>query len=361
MTEKNKKKKKKLLLGQTYYNPQRPGAYGGINALKRATKLKTSVVKEWLSQQDAYTLHKPARRRFARRRVIVGGIDHQWQADLIDIQRLKKDNDGFTYLLTVIDVFSKVAWVVPLKNKTGAVLANAFEAIFSGGRKPVKLQTDKGTEFVNKVFQKYLKVAAVDFFTTENEDIKASVVERFNRTLKEKMWRYFTKKNTLRYVEVLPRLVRSYNHSYHRSIKTSPIKVDSTNQEEIWQTLYGGPHQTPPPAPFSVGDRVRVSKARRTFKKGYLPSWTEELFTVSRVKDTSPRTYVLKDDHGDELLGTFYAEEIQKVGEKNTYLVEAILKTKSGEHGIDFLVKWKGYDSSFNSWIPESAVTRFTS
>lgn len=349
-------------LSHTYYNPKQPGAYGGVEALKRATKLKRSVVKNWLSTQDTYTLHKPVRHQFERRRVIVGGIDHQWQADLIDVKNLKKDNDGFVFLLTCVDVLSKYAWVVPLKNKTGNSLVEAFQRIFTQGRKPLKLQTDKGSEFRNRVFQRFLKEEGVESFVTENEDIKASVAERFNRTLKEKLWRYFTRKNTQRYVGALTHLVRSYNHSYHRSIKIAPADVSGQNQEEVWQTLYEQPVVLRTPrVKFSLGDRVRISKVRRVFKKGYLPSWTEELFTISRVNRTTPMTYVLKDDHGEELAGTFYPEEIQKVGEKQIYRIEKVLNQRTGRHGQrQYLVRWYGYSSLFDSWIPKNAFAQYS-
>ena len=140
MKRKSKRtKKQNKVLGQAYYTTKRPSVYGGVGALKRATKLKQSDVKRWLSYQDAYTPHKPVRKTFSRRRIVVGGIDQQWQADLIDVQRLKKDNDSYAYLLTVIDVFSKHAWVVPLKNKSGPTLMAAFHQIFAEGRKPLKL------------------------------------------------------------------------------------------------------------------------------------------------------------------------------------------------------------------------------
>lgn len=356
-----KETKQNKELKRTYYTPHRPGSFGGISALKRVTKAKDHTIKRWLKHQDAYTLHKPVRRKFKRRRVMVGGIDHQWQADLIDVQRLKKHNPGFNYILTIIDVLSKYAWVVPLKNKTGPVLVKAFEHIFEQGRKPLKLQTDKGAEFLNKTFQRFLKEQDVDFFTTENEDIKASIAERFNRTLKDKLWKYFTKKNTLRYIEVLPAIVRAYNRSYHRSIKRAPMQVSEANQEDVWQELYGLPSkETGVIKPLKPGDRVRISKARRQFKKGYLPSWTEELFTVSRVQKTTPMTYILKDDHGEELKGSFYHEEIQNVGEKELFRIEAILKQRSSSKGQrEYLVKWYGYPSSFNSWIPSATLTRY--
>lgn len=355
------KRRRKDQLGQTYYNTQRPGAYGGVEPLKRATKQKRSVIKRWLSHQDAYTLHKPVRYKFPRRRTIVGGIDHQFQADLIDVSRLRKDNDNFTFLLTVIDVLSKYAWVQPLKNKTGPELVKALQHIFSQGRKPFKLQTDKGKEFTNKIVQQFLRDQRVGFFTTENEDIKAAIVERFNRTLKEKLWRYFTRHNTTRYVEALSRLVRAYNRSYHRSIQRAPADVNTTNQEDVWQTLYGHPLVLDRKPKLKAGDRVRISKARRVFKKGYLPLWTDELFSISRVLNTVPVTFVLKDDHGDELRGSFYAQEIQKVGDKVIYRLDSILKQRNSKSGgCEYLVRWKGYDPSFDSWVPESSLVNYT-
>ena len=312
--KKRRQNKNDNKLGRIYYNSKHPKGYGGVNKLKNASGLTLSKVKQWLSFEKPYSLHKPVRYNFPRRRVIVGGIDNQWQADLIDLSKLKKQNKGFVYLLTCIDVFSKYAWVIPLKNKTGPSLVEAFKLIFEDGRKPYTLQTDKGTEFRNKTFQSFLRKSNIDFFTTENDDIKASIAERFNRTIKEKLWRYFTKTNSERYLEVLPALVLSYNLSFHRSIKMAPRDVNHKNQEDVWQTLYGESDTEPKSRfRFVIGDRVRISKTRRVFKKGYLPSWTTEVFTISQVIKSKPLTYKIKDDDGEELLGTFYKQELQKV------------------------------------------------
>ena len=350
----------KTVLKKIYYDVKQPGSLGGVAALARAAKQKNKKrVAEWLSFEDTYTLHKPVRRKFLRRRTIVGGIDHQWQADLIDVQKLKKDNDGYVFLLTCIDVLSKYAWVVPLKDKSGASLVRAFERIFAEGRKPRKLQTDKGTEFKNRSVQKLLRDFNVDFFTTENEEIKASVVERFNRTLKEKLWRYFTESNGSRYLDVLPAVVRSYNNTFHRSIKRAPVDVNTKNQEDVWYQLYGGGEAKTRRKPkLKVGDRVRISKTRRVFKKGYLPSWTRELFTVHSVLvNTYPVTYTIKDDHDEVLEGTFYEQELQKVGDTQEYRIESVLDQRRGKKGQrEYLVKWLGYDSSFNQWIPHNAL-----
>ena len=333
-----------------YYEPQRPGAYGGVSGLSRTTKSKRAPVVKWLSQQDTYTLHKPARRTFPRRRVIVGGIDHQWQADLVDVARLTKHNRGHTFLLTCIDVFSKYAWVVPLKNKTGTSLVAAFEVILKDGRKPLRLQTDKGTEFLNRKFQTWLKQNDIRFFTTHNVETKASVVERFNRTLKSKMWRYFTRHNTRHYLPSLKALTQGYNNSSHRSIKRTPSSVTPVNEEETWLTLYE--KNTPIKKPFfDVGDRVRISKTRGKFGKGYLANWSEELFTVHAVRSGLPNVYTLIDDSDTVLAGTFYEQELQRVADKTEYRVEHVLKERTRKGQRQYFVKWYGYPNSFNSWV----------
>ena len=287
-------------LQQRYYDPKRVGSYGGVAALRRV--VPEQDVERWLSEQDTYTLHKSVTRRFKRRCVVVGGPNQQWQADLVDMSRLKKVNDGSTFILTVIDVFSKLAWCVPLKNKSAASLVAAFTQLLSNGA-PNTLQTDKGTEFLNRSLQKLLKEHGLHHFATHNEETKASIVERFNRTLKTRMWRYFTKTQSVRYVDVLQAFMRSYNDTYHRSIGMAPSEVTSTNQETVWQRLYG--HESVGTPKFRVDDRVRISKAKRHFEKGYMANWTEELFTIVDAHRSDPPVYRLADCHGDKLDGTF--------------------------------------------------------
>ena len=227
-----------------YLDPSRPASFGGLDAAyravkeKRKSKISRKQVHNWLSQQDIYTLHKPVRRHYKRSRAIVPGIDAQFQADLVEVPNLSRFNKGYKYLLTCIDIFSKYSCVVPLKTKQGQELVKASQTILSSGRKPNKLQTDQGTEFLNRVFQKFLRENNIDFFTV-NSGLKASVVERFNRTFKNKMYKYFTANNTLIYIDVLPKLVKSYNNTYHRSIKMKPSHLTKANEAKVWDTLYG--------------------------------------------------------------------------------------------------------------------------
>ena len=156
----------------------------------------------------------------------------------MDINSWARFNKGYKSLLTCIDVFSKFAWVVPLKNKTGESLVNRFQSILYTGRSPEKLQTDKGTEFLNRNFQSFLKEKNIHFFTT-NSELKASVVERFNRTLKTRMWKYFMARNTHVYIDILQDIFQGYNNSYHRSIGQAPASVSLLNVGQVRRKLYG--------------------------------------------------------------------------------------------------------------------------
>ena len=275
----------------------------------------------------------------------------------MDVSSLARFNKGYKFLLTCIDVFSKFAWVVPLKNKTGESLVNGFQSILDLGRSSEKLQTDKGTEFLNRNFQSLLERNSIHFFTT-NSELKASVVERFSRTLKTRMWKYFTAKNNRVYIDILQDIVHGYNNSCHRSIDREPALVSLLNVGQVRRKLYGK-SWTKPGRKFKLGDQVRISKSRRTFKKDYLPSWTQEIFNVTKIIPRVPPVYQLRDYADDEIEGVFYAEELQKVHKSDDiYKIEQILAEKKENGKVKVLVKWLGYDKQFNSWLPKSELRK---
>ena len=361
----NKSLSHSRILNSIYYDTKQTGSFGGIDRLRRASHpaLGASVkdVKQWLSEQDTYTLHKPVRYRFRRRRVVVGGINHQWQADLVDMSRLKRYNDDHTFLLTVIDVFSKKAWSIPLKNKSASSLTAAFRRLLKNNDGPQTMQTDKGKEFLNRQLQDFYKQKGIRHFTTHNEETKACIVERFNRTLKTRMWKYFTKYQTLRYLDMVQHLVDSYNASYHRSIGMSPTEVNVINQEKVWQRLYGNEKTSTIEPGLKGDDRVRISKAKRMFKIGYLPNWSDEIFTVKSVHRTDPQVYRLIDDQGSQIEGTFYKPELQKVvvTKDKVYRIEKVLQQRKCGRKAQVLVKWLGYPESFNSWMDKSSLVSY--
>jgi len=308
-----------------------------------------------LPKTDAYTLHKTARLRFSRRKTYSKGIADLFQIDLVDLSNISSFNNGYRYLLTCIDVFTKRAWAIPVKTKSARDVTSAFEEILTETCNMV--QSDKGTEFLNSSFQSMLRRYDIKFYTSENEDIKAAIVERFNRTLKMKMYRYFTARNTRRYVDVLDDLLHSYNHTYHRSIGMAPVEVNAANENEVRARLY-------PVKPksykwkYGVGDKVRITMQRQPFRKGYLGRWSKEIFEIDARLPTMPVTYRLKDLGGEAIKGKFYEPEIQKVIKLDDehFDVEKILKTRKRAGRIEYLVKWLGYPSKFNSWTDTLCV-----
>ena len=310
MAPRKKKSVKKVSVAQAllkrYHDPKAKGSLGGIQRFAKAWGVPLKVAQNLLKRDLAYTLHKPCRRRFPTVPVVVGGLDDQWVADLVEVQSLAKYNRGIRYLLTVVDVLSKFAWVHPLKDKTGAKVVEAIEEIVSQGRQPNRLQTDKGKEFYNRSFENWTKDRGIQHFSTRG-DAKASVVERFNRTLKQRLYRYFTSADTLRFDGALQDLVDGYNATPHRSIGMAPNKVTWKNEEKVWKRLYGKRLKAKKKRSLlKVGDRVRLNKIHRTFGKGYLPGWTEEVFVVHRVIEGSVPTYKIREWDDTPVKGTFY-------------------------------------------------------
>ena len=344
-----------------YYDAENPGSYGGVARLRHAANTGKNQTVEWLRRQRTYTLHKPARFRYSTRPYKVAGIDQQWQADLVEMIPYEEVNDGYRYMLTVIDLFSRYAWAKPIKNKTGKEVMRAFREIFDTGRVCMRLQTDDGREFTNRYVQHLLNLRNIRFFTVKSQ-FKAAVCERFNRTLKTRMWRYFTRKGTYRWIDELPQLMESYNASVHRSIGMAPSAVNEDVEHDLWlKQERMGPQKVTnrePASIFQVGDEVRLSKAKLVFDKGYLPNWTEEIFTVSRILDTVPVMYKVRDYQNHEIEGSFYGAELQKVVKPAEYAIERVIRTRRVRGQLQYFVKWLGYGPEHNSWIDNIAAIK---
>ncbi|PFX12177.1 putative uncharacterized transposon-derived protein F54H12.3 [Stylophora pistillata] len=315
-----------------YNDPNVLGTLGSVKEYARTNQIPLAKAQKILEKNLAYTLHKPRRKRCTFRPVLVFNKDEHWVADLIEVQKLARENKGYRFILTVIDVLSKHAWAEPLKRKTGKEVTEAFQRVLrkAQGRRPLQLQTDDGKEFYNRTFQDLMKRRDIRHFSTKG-DTKGSIIERFNRTLKSKMYRYFTASNSLRYVDVLPKLVDQYNNTYHRSIGMTPAKVTDENADIVWYRLYDKDQYAAKKkaTPFKKGDRVRLNKQMRTFLKGYLPGWTEEIFIVDRVVPTyGTTTYKIKELDGTLLTGSFYAWDLQKVtvDVDSLFRIEKVLK-----------------------------------
>lgn len=301
-------------------------------------------------QQIIRELHKPARRNFPRRQTVLKGMHDLYQADLVEMRPYSKINKGYNYILTVIDCFTKVAHAFPLKNKTGESVTNGMKTILhSIGKRVKNLQTDDGTDFFNAKFSMLMSSYNINHYSTYS-DKKAAIIERFNRTLKSAMYKKFSERGTHVWYDILPELIKKYNETKHRTIGVKPKEVNKRNEREISARIKLNTTPRPdkvPPKTFVNGDKVRISKYKHVFAKGYLPNWTNEVFTVHRVQPTYPETYILKDCRGEILHGGFYGHELLKSKSGNVYLVEKVLKKR----GNNCLVRWLGFDKSHDSWI----------
>ena len=255
-------------------------------------------------------LHKPKRKNYPRRKIIVNNIDEIFAADLVEMQKFAKLNKGYRYLLTCIDIFSKFAWVIPLKDKKGVTIKNALEKIFNK-RKPKFLWTDNGKEFYNKQVQDLLNENNIKLYSTNNSEIKSAVIERFNRTFKNMMYKKFTENNNTIFYNILNELVNNYNNKHHSTIKMSPIEGSKKINEKKIKNIYNF-EKTKKPGKFKVGDRVRLSLKKNIFEKGYDTNWTEEIFEIYDIKYSNVPYYYLKDLNNEKLQGTFYEQELQK-------------------------------------------------
>ena len=343
-------------------NPKFPTSLSSLQQFYReAKKVITDLIYRdivaWIKQSETYTMHKSARKNFRREQIYTNSIDYLWEIDLVDVSRLKEDNDGYTFLLVCIDTFSKYVWIRPLKKKTGKATVEAFTDIVSKDvRTPKNLHYDQGTEFTNRHFQQLLKSMNSNGYEAIN-DTKAAIVERVNRPVKNKMYRYFKGENTFRYMDVLQDLVESYNTTYHRSIGMKPSQVKSQNEFQVFRRLFPASHLRKWRVELKEGDHVRISHKKRMFDKEHAATWTEEIFKIKEViNESTPPTFIIEDLLGEEIEGKFYKEQLQKVKLPNSFIVEKIHCRRKCKGITEVLVSWRGYPDKFMQWLPQKDI-----
>ena len=271
------------------------------------------------------------------------------------MQKHSRMNKGYRYIFTNIDVFSKYAWSFPIKSKKISDIKPCFEKIFKE-RKPKFIWSDKESAFFSKEMLKFFEDHNIKIYYT-NSNLKAVIIERFNRSLRELMMKEFVKNNNTVWYNILPKLIKFYNNRYHNTIKDKPINVNKSNEKYIKDTIYKYNVTNKKPK-YKINDLVRISlKRRQLFDK---PSehikWSEELFKIYKINKSNVITYQLKDMNDEIIEGQFYEKEIQLT--KNItgeYIIEKILKTKVNK----IFVKWRNYDSSFNSWVNKSDTKNY--
>ena len=318
----NRTKSDKVLRDKAYNfasNPEYDGYQRGLASMVYKFFDKKSMGSGIASSSIlADELHKPVIKKFGKRKVYLQFKDNIWGVDLADMQSLSRKNKGIKYLLCARDLFSKYAFAIPLKDRKGISIVNAFDKIIKqSNRKPNKIWVDQGGEFYNNVLKKWLSDNNIIMYSTYNEG-KSVVAERFIRTLKNKLYKHMaaTGKNVC--CDVLDDIVNKYNNTKHSTIKMKPIDVKDNKR------VYIDEHNEKD-SRFKVGDRVRISKFKNIFAKGYTPNWSKEIFIVNKINDTVPYTYNIKDLNGEEIIGSFYDRENNNIIFKiitNEYIIK---------------------------------------
>ena len=287
-----------------YTDPKNPASY-------------SSNVRSFMNQKTSISLHKKRIKNFTRRQIIVPGPFHTISADLVDYQMLKGSNNNYRYILTVIDCFSRYVYAKALKRKTAQEVSEKLDEIISDMQYlPRFFTSDKGGEFDvrNKFIHDILieKYHMVVYYTSGPK--KNSMVERFNRTLKERFERAFTETRRKRWIDFLEDFVRNINNSINRTIGVRPIDVTLENANKIWKRLYPKANVVPKCESIKIGDRVRKAIEKSIFAKGYHKNWSDEIFTVSRVeRSMGVCLYILKNNENEELEQKFYIQELNFV------------------------------------------------
>ena len=288
-----------------YFDLDKPSAFSSINQLARATNKSQKATSDWLAKQNVWQRHKPVRYRFPRRRTTGTACFTHVQADLADLTPLSRQNRGNRWMLVLIDCYSRFVMARPVHRKTGkdvaAALKDCFEAV---NMHPSFLITDRGKEFYNSDVKDAIYPATL---ISPHSDMKASMAERMQRTIKTRMYKYFTHSGKVDWMNALPKIVNGINNSYHRIIRTTPQQVLDGKAEPAQ------PEEHVDKVRFKEGDRVRLALEKHIFRKGYKSQWTDEIFTIVRVLPTKPTTYHVIANDGKLIHGIFYSAEMVRV------------------------------------------------
>ena len=326
------------------------------SAIKTKKTLGLGLGNNFTMEDLSNELNKPTINKFERQKVIVNHINEINSTDLVDITQYSKMNRNYKYIFTNIDVFSKIAYAFPLKSKKIQDIKPCFQKIFEKN-KPKYIWSDKESSFFSKEMQQFFKNNNVKIYHT-NSYLKAVVIERFNRSLRELMMKEFVKNNNTVWYNILPKLIKIYNNRYHSTIKMKPIQVNKNNEKYIKENIYTYDKISKNPK-FKINDLVRISlKTRKIFDK---PSanikWSEELFKIHSINRSNVITYKIKDLNNEIIEGIFYEKELQKT--KNTsevYIIEKIIRKNKNK----YLVKWRGYSNDSNIWIDKDDIIKYT-
>jgi transposase InsO family protein len=352
--------KKRAYLKRIYFTPKEGASFTSPSALlsevKRRGKYKFSIhqIQDYISEFESYTLARQRRQKFKKIPFVLKYLYQMVQIDLVDMSKFSKENDNMKYWLTLIDCFSRKAYIHPIKDKKTETVTNAFLNIVKNiPYKIYSTHSDLGSEFTSKLFRKTLKDLEIEQIFAFSH---SSIIERFHRTIKSKINRYFIYKNTFKYIDILDLLLNSYNNTHHRAINLRPNDITRKNQFEVYQYIISK-HPKPSIKAYKLklNEAVRISFERRVFDREMGERFSRETFKIrKRYRHYNINLYMIDDCNSDIIIGSWYENELQSVREKveNLYEIESILK----QRGNMALVKWRYYPEKCATNIPISQI-----
>ena len=404
-------------LSKRFFNPSQPGSYTSSSKLHKVIKnegkydISLSRINDWAVKNDILSLHKQVRQTQPKyRRIIAPSINHMIDADLMVLSgnRFKIANNGYSYILVTIDVFSRFCRAEAVKSKGSADMCAAFESIFdtmaeqklsssspeagadlkdvqNEGSKdspilPLYIRSDNGIEFTNSKVQKLFDRKGIQHIRSSG-DFKANYSEALIKNLKKRLFQYFQTHSTYTYIDVLPEIVRSYNNTFHSSIDMTPASVTDQNTQQLWDYQYvtqntkdldklfvsaynSSLSRSKKKYKFSIGDKVRISYRRaKVFHRAYDQQFSSEIFTITdRKLSDGIFLYYLRDYSGEPIKGAFYTNQLTPVtfDPGALFKIDEVIKTRTLSKGrkkiSESLVSYEGWPAKYNQWIPTSSL-----
>ena len=347
------------------YSGSKPWSFGNKKRLKNHVKGKSEKeIDFFLNKNEIYTRFKQHRKSKKYSPIYVYKKRELFQADVVFFTNpeMVKANHGYKYIFTCIDCFTKMAWVYPLKENTCANILQSFKHILSVcGKQPDRLNSDRGSELICKKFKTFLAELKIFHYLSYSLR-KCPIIERFNLTIQNLLYKIMANKRTLNWVNIIEQAMEIYLHRQHTTIKMSPIEAEQDkNEDEVRKNLLiffkkNSGHKTKPK--FVLNDTVRIWLKRVTFQRGYDENYGREFFTVKEVLTNLPvPRYVLKDSKGEDIRGAFFEDELVKFIPNDVFEIEVIGERKRRKKN-EYLVHYLGYPKSMDEWITENQLKK---
>jgi len=345
-------------LKNIYFDPKTPASFSGLEKIwthiktdpNKPPEVTKEKLKQWLEKQETYQVFTRPPRKYDTEAIIVESIGEICDADILQLPGdSPKLNKNFKFLLAVIDLFSRKVWAKLLKTKASSETAKAFEEILNDGLVCQNLRTDAGGEFKGHKFQEMLKKKKIRH-TIAYGAVKANYIERWNRTFQDKLYRWMYENNTRVFVNIIPKLVQSYNDTVHSTTGFAPNKVTPENSMELYERVYipllNKKAASKRNYAFRVGQLVRLSLFKDKFKRGYTQNYSEEVFKIHSRIPSHPARYKITDLKNEKVSGSFYEQELKAVNARDdseiNWKIEKVLNTRKIKGRKYSLIKWKG-------------------